>query len=163
MCDRLVAEARRALDSARAAGESPRVEAMFWMQGEQDTKTENRGPEGTSLPPPPQPLAAESYGANLKALLAAVRRELARAELPAIIADTPVGLPPEYATGRSRHAATPVVLAAQAAVALGDSRAALVRTAAYPRGPDGLHLTKSSATELAQAMARAWWERFADA
>jgi hypothetical protein len=160
MYDRLLAAARRTLESVCDAGGEPRVEAFFWMQGEQDTKTDNTGPEGQSLPPPPQPQAAEAYAENLKALLAAVRRDLARADLPVIIADTPVGAPPDYVIGRSKHAMTPVVVAAQAAVASSDPRAALVSTARLERAADRLHLTPDSAAELARAMVQTWWERF---
>jgi lysophospholipase L1-like esterase len=158
--DRLVDEARRVFRETEADGGRARFAALFWVQGEQDTKTDRRGTGGESLPPPPQPEAALQYETNLRALIAALRRDLAAAaaaaELPVVIAGTPVGRAPDYALERSRHAATPAVVAAQQRVGATTPGAVYVPTEGVPRGDDGLHLTGEGGRLLAKRMVEAY-------
>jgi hypothetical protein len=158
MYDRLMQEARKVRDEVAAGGGKAVFPAMFWIQGEQDTKTDNRGnaPGATSLPPPPQPLAASSYEANLRCLIAAVRRDLRAPEMAFIIATTPVGEPPDFVLGGSKHAGTPQVLAAQAAVARSTPFAVLAPTDRFARAPDQVHLSAEGGAALAAAMVRAY-------
>jgi len=152
MYDRLRFHIDTTLIEIRAQGLTPIPEAVFWMQGEQDGKTKGVGTAGTSLPPPPQPLAAESYEANLRLLIGTLRNDLCRPNLPFIMATTPVGSPPDYLLTDSEHLAIPAILAAQAAVATSTPGVSLVETMDCERAADRVHLTERSADEVTRRM-----------
>jgi hypothetical protein len=158
MYDRLIQEAQKISDEIAAGGGRAVFPAMFWVQGEQVTKTDNRGdkPGATSLPPPPQPLAASSYESNLRCLIAAVRRDLRAPDMAFVIATTPVGTEPDFVLEGSRHAGTPQVVAAQKEVARSTARAALVLTDGLTRAPDRVHFSAEGGRALAAAMVRAY-------
>jgi hypothetical protein len=158
MYDRLIREAHKVRDEIAAGGGRAVFCAAFWVQGEQDTKTDNRGdkPGAKSLPPPPQPLAASSYESNLRCLIAALRRDLRAPDMAFFIATTPVGAPPDFVLEGSQHAGTPQVVAAQKEVARSTPHAALVPTEGFARASDRLHFSEEGGRALAAAMVRAY-------
>lgn len=153
--DRLLEVIRKCIHGIRESGDTAEVRAMFWMQGEQDGKTGNTGPKGTSMPPLPQPAASEQYAKNLRYLIECVRRDLGAPRLPFILGDTPVGQPPDYQIDKSAHKGSPVVVRGQHEVARTVPDVVCVSTVGFERGADQLHLTERGVTQLAEAMCAA--------
>ncbi len=135
----LLAQVRRALEGLAARGESPRLAAVFWMQGETD---------GARLE------SATAYEANLRALLDRVRRDFAFAvrgsgPLPVVLGR--IGPPP--ARGYPHQA---LVRTAQVRAAGSLPATSWVDTDDLARDTDGVHLLAPGVLTLGERWATAW-------
>ena len=157
--DALRNELAAALAAITAAGNTPVIRGMFWMQGEQDAKAGN---VGGGLAPPAQPAAANNYGQHLRDLIAAIRADTGVADLPFIIGLTSLGddpaiaLPGAYDTPYGQFDYLPVIQQNQMAVAAADPFAALALTDPSMLGPDYKHLTPAGHALLAERMVDAY-------
>ena len=158
--DQLIGQTRDLL--ARLTGEqkSPVVRALFWMQGEQDAKSGN---QAGGYRPPPQPGSAETWSANMAALVAALRRDLALPHLPVIMGQTVIGDDPRITHVRARHRTrlgesdyVEVVRAQQKACAAADPRIWLIETDTSMLGDDFIHLSQAGVDRLADGMVDAY-------
>ncbi len=156
MYDGMISAVNTQLSSITAAGDTPIIAGMFWMQGEQDAKATNIH---AGLQPPPQPDAANLYGQHLQDLIAATRTDLGVPDLMVVIGETTVGDDPsitypvsDYNTNYGEFDLLPVVQAQQANVAASDVDVYLVDTDESQLGSDYVHFSPAGIDQLAYDM-----------
>lgn len=162
--DQLIDQINAARLDLAGLGETAELAGLFWMQGEQDAKSGNRG--GGSAVTYPQPATAESYGANLTAFMESLRTDLGAAELPLFVGQINIGDDPTINTRPdSPHNTpfgewdfTPTIQAAQAGVAAADPHVYLVPTAGFPLHNDYLHFNTEGQLALGAAFAERYLE-----
>lgn len=123
-----------AVDSV-TAGAAAEIGAVFWMQGERDARFADVGP---------------GYGERITGMVAAMRADLGRDDLPFILG---IVNPPA-----DRYPALDMVRAAQRALALEDPHVWLVDTDDLSKLPDNLHYDSAGQLELGRRFARAFLE-----
>jgi hypothetical protein len=126
----LYAELLRRLRAAQGAAPGARVAAMLWMQGERDASTSD---------------AAATYGAKLRRLVLAIRKDVRRPDLPFLCGL--VNPPYPYAEA---------VRAAQARLPKDLANTAAVSTDGLDKKPDNLHYSTSGQIELGRRFAAAY-------
>ncbi len=121
------------------AGEPFAFAALLWMQGERDSVFESM---------------ARAYEANLAGLVAAVRRDAGRADLPALIAQV---APRRYELAEERffHAWRHLVWDAQRRFAAADPHAVYIETLDLPQC-DNLHFDTAGQLLLGRRFAQAY-------
>jgi len=131
---KLLEHIRTGLAGLRAAGQTPRLAGLFWMQGETDAAS---------------PTHAASYRANLTSFIAAVRRNIAAPDLPMVLGriGPPPGAPYPYQAQVRR---------AQEDVTDALARVTWVDPDDLPRDHDHIHLLAPGVIVLGQRMALAW-------
>lgn len=132
------AQVETALDLLRAAGETPRVGGIFWMQGETDGANATR---------------AAAYEQNLVAFIARLRTDFGddRSPRPLPFVLGRVGPPPTRG-----YAHQSVVRSAQVRVATRLPEVAWVDTDDLGRDTDGVHLLAPGVLSLGERWAAAW-------
>ncbi len=159
MYDELIDEYNLTANGILAAGDTPVLRGLFWMQGFQDAKTGNAS---GGLPPPPQPAAAECYDRHLQDLIAALRSDTGVGNLPVVIGETTVGDDPAFGDDGSNYTTkygtcdnTPIVQAHQRKVARLDPNVSFVDTDLSQLGPDHVHYSAAGHAKLAHDMVQA--------
>jgi hypothetical protein len=117
------------------AGEEVEIGAVFWMQGERDARFAEVGP---------------GYGERIAVLVAALREDLGREDMPFILG---IVNPPA-----DRYPALDTVRAAQRALASDDPHVWLVDTDDLSKLPDNLHYDSSGQLELGRRFGHAFLE-----
>ncbi len=158
--DLLIDNVLAAQSNLLAAGKTPRIAGLFWMQGESDGKSSGNG---GYYGPPPQPASANAYETNLTDFIASVRTDLNAAEMPFFIGEINIGDDPsittpvsDYNTSFGEWDYTPTIQAAQAAVADADPLSYLIETDSFGLLSDYLHFNQSGQVGLGEAFAASY-------
>lgn len=130
---KMIAFVREQIQSLRKGGDDVRVAGFIWYQGEADAAASDA--------------QAKAYGDNLKLLIASVRRDLDRPDLPVVA----VRVNPHA----ERHVHADVVRAAIEHVTEADGHAAWVNIDDLNL-PDHLHLDAAGQVEAGKRLAAAW-------
>jgi len=158
--DLLISNVLAAQSNLIAAGKTPRIAGLFWMQGESDGKS---GVGSGRYGPPPQPASANAYATNLTDFIASVRTDLSTAEMPFFIGEINIGDDPSFTSPVSDYNTkfgtwdyTSTIQAAQAAVANADPLSYLIETDQFSLGNDFLHFNQAGQLDLGEAFAAAY-------
>ena len=132
--ERLIFEARAAIDNLEAAGHDVRVAGMMWMQGGNDAW---------------DMLEANAYEGNLSKLIEHVRADLAAPLMPIIIGRIHDKHYPSFPYAE-------VVRTAQMNVAAADVMAAWIDTDSFSLRDDNVHFDSQGIIDLGRAFARSY-------
>lgn len=151
-----VREAVAALE-ALEDGNTVKIAAIVWMQGETDAKSA-RTDSGGGLAPPPQPQTAEQYGENLEAFWSNLRSDLEAPDLRLLLGRLgSLGTGPQHLTGVGYYEYLETVQAEQVALAESDPRIEWVDTSDLALNADHLHFTSASMETLGARFAEAYF------
>jgi len=157
--DDLIANVLAAQANLMAAGETPRIAGLFWMQGESDGSSGSR----TGAAVPPQPETADAYEANLTNFIASVRTDLSVPEMPFFVGKLNLGDDPAFPLPESdfnnrfgEGDFTPVIQAAQEAVADADPNSYLIETDQFGHIGDFVHFDQPGQIGLGEAFAASY-------